>query len=182
MRGDGPVLGHPPGGTTTCPIQEDGKWCDADPSGFLSCTGIVVAFTCWRHGVDIAYAPGSRYTWRTIDLPNQQKERHPMRSPIESHHQTADGKPAGGTTTARGVKVDWQNGPLAVEGQRVEPNGAFVEDVIAIALDRLEYYNSTEFRCRENSLAITKLEEALHWLDHRTRDREARGVEGTHAV
>jgi hypothetical protein len=35
-----------------------------------------------------------------------------------------------------------------------------------------------KFRCRENSLAITKLEEALMWLEKRTADREARKVEG----
>jgi adenylosuccinate synthase len=31
-------------------------------------------------------------------------------------------------------------------------------------------------------LAITKLEEALHWLRHRTTKREKRGVEGTHVI
>jgi hypothetical protein len=106
-----------------------------------------------------------------------------MRSPItQDHHLDENGKPAGGTTEGRGFTIDWQNGPLAVDGQRREPSGAFVEDIIAAALGRIEHYNSTEFRCRENSLAITKLEEALHWLDHRTRDRETRGVEGTHSV
>jgi len=99
---------------------------------------------------------------------------------IQSDHISESGKPAGGTTTGRGIEIRWQNGPLNRDENRVEPNGAFVEGVIAAALDRLEYYNSTEFRCRENSLAITKLEEALHWLQHRTADREARGVEGTH--
>lgn len=106
-----------------------------------------------------------------------------MRSAITEDHRSDDqGRPAGGTTTGRGFEIQWQDGPLAVDGERSEPNGAFVEDVIAAALGRLEYYNSTQFRCRENSLAITKLEEALHWLDHRTRDREARGVEGTHEL
>ena len=105
-----------------------------------------------------------------------------MRQGIESNHVSDEqGRPAGGVTTGRGIEIHWQDGPLSVDGERKEPNGAFVEGVIAAALDRIEYYNSTEFRCRENSLAITKLEEALHWLDHRTRDREERGVEGTHA-
>jgi hypothetical protein len=57
----------------------------------------------------------------------------------------------------------------------------FVEGVIQAALGRLEFYQSTEFRCRENALAITKLEEALHWCQHRTAARESRGVEGIHA-
>jgi len=99
----------------------------------------------------------------------------------ERHTSDDKGRPAGGTTQGRGFTIDWQNGPLQVDGQRLEPNGAFVEDVIAGALGRLQFYQQSEFRCRENSLAITKLEEALHWLDHQTRDRQARGVEGTHA-
>lgn len=67
-------------------------------------------------------------------------------------------------------------------GGKRDPNGAFVEGVIAAAIGRLEHYNSTKFRCRENGLAITKLEEALHWLGHRTADRERRGVEGSHQL
>lgn len=102
---------------------------------------------------------------------------------IESEHRTdARGKPAGGTSRATGIEIEWQNGPLVdpETGERREPNGAFVENVILIAIDRLRYYQSTEFVCRENALALTKLEEALHWLQTRTADREARGVEGTH--
>lgn len=48
---------------------------------------------------------------------------------------------------------------------------------------RMQFYqeaNGGKFRCRENALAITHLEEAGHWLEHRQREREARGVEGTH--
>lgn len=100
----------------------------------------------------------------------------------ESHVVDFYSNPAGGTTSGNGFYIEWQNGPLAVDGVRQEPNGAFVEDVIAAALGRLEFYNSTKFCCRENSLAITKLEEALHWLNHRTADRERRGVEGTHEL
>lgn len=88
------------------------------------------------------------------------------------------GNPTGGFVeqVAEGAKVfliRWQDGPL---GQK-EPNGAFVETVIAAAISRLEFYNSGKFKCRENSLAITKLEEALHWLNARTQDC---GVEGTY--
>ena len=48
--------------------------------------------------------------------------------------------------------------------------------------DRLEHFQNSEFRCRENALAITALEEALLWLRKRTMGRERRGVEGTHIV
>lgn len=104
-----------------------------------------------------------------------------MKQHIDSQHfNDENGNPAGGITTAVGLSVRWQDGPLGRGAERTEPNGAFVETVIAVAIDRLEYYNAGRFRCRENSLAITKLEEALHWLNHRTADREAREVEGTH--
>lgn len=92
----------------------------------------------------------------------------------------ADGNPAGGTVSGVGLQIDWQDGPLGRDADRLVPNGAFVETVIAAALQRIEHYNETQFRCRENSLAITHLEEALHWLQARTAKREARGVEGTH--
>lgn len=111
-----------------------------------------------------------------------------MQQLIEQAHNTDDdGRPAGGFARGTGIEIEWQNGPLAwvqgdTAGGRLEPNGAFVEGVIAAALGRLEYYQSTPFRCRENALAITKLEEALLWLGKRTADRIARGVEGTHEL
>lgn len=98
----------------------------------------------------------------------------------ENHVSDENGRPAGGVTTGTGLHIEWQNGPLAVNGTRLEPNGAFVEGVIKAALGRLEFYQQSEFKCRENALAITKLEEALHWCQHRTANRVARGVEGTH--
>lgn len=105
-----------------------------------------------------------------------------MIQPIESiHTPDANGNPAGGFTMATGLSIHWQEGPLGRGEDRLEPNGAFVETVIFAALDRLNYYQDTQFKCRENALATTKLQEALHWLNHRTADREAREVEGTHA-
>lgn len=91
------------------------------------------------------------------------------------------GNPSGGVTTSLGVSVQWQDGPLQKDGVRQEPNGAFVETIIEIARDRIEFYNDSKFRCRENSIAITKLEEALHWLNARTARRTESGIEGTHS-
>jgi hypothetical protein len=93
-----------------------------------------------------------------------------------------DGNPAGGEVEGIGFVINWQNGPLGRDNDRQRPNGAFVEDVIAAAKQRIEYYQESQFRCRENALAITKLDEALLWLNKRTSDREARKVEGTHSV
>lgn len=109
-----------------------------------------------------------------------------MRQEIKSRHvDDGDGNPAGGVTEGRGIRIDWQDGPLSMGGTRRDPNGAFVEGVIAAVVDRIRYYQTAadgRFACRENALAITKLEEALHWLDHRTADRVERGVEGTHRI
>lgn len=104
-----------------------------------------------------------------------------MRQEIANVHNSDEmGNPAGGHSEGVGIKIDWQNGPLGLGAERKEPNGAFVEGVLTAALQRLQYYQSTQFECRENALAITKIEEALHWLDARTNNRIARGVEGTH--
>ena len=100
---------------------------------------------------------------------------------IEYANHTENGMPAGGYVTGVGLVIKWQNGPLGRGENRKEPNGAFVETVIRAALQRIEYYQASQFACRENALAITKLEEALMWLNKRTANREARNVEGTHA-
>ncbi|ARK28788.1 hypothetical protein [Halalkalibacter krulwichiae] len=73
-------------------------------------------------------------------------------------------------------RIHFQEGPIKENGV----NGVCNEDLIAMVICRLEHFNQTEFRCRENSMAITKLEEALLWLRKRTIGRENRGVEGTH--
>jgi len=86
----------------------------------------------------------------------------------------------GGSVKGVGLSIDWQNGALGRDGDRVEPNGAFVETVIAAAKQRIKSYQETKFKCRTNAIAITKLDEALMWLNKRTQDREARQVEGTH--
>lgn len=96
------------------------------------------------------------------------------------NHTDAQGNPAGGSAIGVGFHINWQSGPLGRDEGRILPNGAFVETVIASVVQRIEYYQGGKFRCRENALALTKLEEALHWLNHRTQSREARAVEGTH--
>lgn len=104
-----------------------------------------------------------------------------MLGPFEAVNNTdPNGNPTGGFAVGIGIRVDWQDGPLGREGDRREPNGAFAETLIAIAIQRIEFYQQSPFACRENALAITKLEESLHWLNHRTKNREQRGVEGLH--
>ena len=73
------------------------------------------------------------------------------------------------------AEVRFQNGPVKEFGV----NGCHQEDLLAIVIDRLESFQDGEFACRENALALTKIQEAIHWLNHRTSDRQQRGVEGT---
>lgn len=106
-----------------------------------------------------------------------------MRNKITSNHWSDEnGNPAGGCTYGNGFAISWQNGPLGRGEDRIQPNGAFVEDVIAAALDRLEYYQSSKFACGHNARAITALHTALGQLHDRTADRESRDVEGTHGT
>jgi len=75
-------------------------------------------------------------------------------------------------------KIAFQNGPIKENGV----NGIANEDLIAIVIDRLQGFQAGDYKCRDNAVAITKLEEALMWLRKRTNEREARGVEGTNKV
>lgn len=71
--------------------------------------------------------------------------------------------------------VQFQKGPM----RENELNGCFMEDLLAIVEDRLKDFQNGNFACRENALALTKIQEAMHWMNHRTADRNERDVEGT---
>lgn len=71
------------------------------------------------------------------------------------------------------ISFNIQNGPV----NEVGVNGCQVDALIETAKIMIEGLNK-KFPCRENFLAITRLKEALHWLDHRKKDREKRNVEG----
>jgi len=75
-------------------------------------------------------------------------------------------------------QIQFQNEPIKENGI----NGCHQEDLIAIVIDRLQHFQAGELCCRENALALTKLEEAMHWLNHRTAERHWRGVEGTNQL
>lgn len=75
-------------------------------------------------------------------------------------------------------RISFQNGPIAEKGV----NGVTQEALLAVVIDRLRAFQAGPFSCRENALALTKIEEAQHWLLHRTRNRMARGVEGKSAA
>jgi len=99
----------------------------------------------------------------------------------ETHFLDASGAPEGGQTYGNGFAIAWQRGPLGRGEDRKAPNGAFVEDVLAAVIGRIECYQDTQFNCQENADALSLCLQALARLQDRTRNREARGVEGTHA-
>lgn len=61
-------------------------------------------------------------------------------------------------------------------------NGVTNEALLAIVIDRLRGFQDGQFKCRDNAVALTHIEEALMWLQRRTRARMVRGVEGTNVV
>ena len=98
-----------------------------------------------------------------------------------------DGNPTGGSTFLNlavepdqpsPLQVLWQDGIVGDDRQ----NGAFVEDVIEVARQRLQFFQASKFRCRENAIALTHIETALAWLDFRTRARLIENVENTYEV
>lgn len=110
----------------------------------------------------------------------KRKENNMLGKYTAKNDKDPDGNPHGGTVVGLGINIEWQKGPLGTGMARKEPNGAFVETVIDAARQRIQFYQDSKFKCRENAIAITKLEEALMWLNKRTAGRDARGVEGTH--
>lgn len=74
-------------------------------------------------------------------------------------------------------EIKFQNGPILEDGV----NGISQEALLAIVIDRLRSFQAGQYSCRENAVALTHAETALMWLQKRTRERVARGVEGTSA-
>jgi hypothetical protein len=66
---------------------------------------------------------------------------------------------------------------LEKEAGQIIHDGTTNEELLEVLVDRITKLNA-KFPCRENSIAITKIQEALHWLEARTKDRVKRGVEG----
>lgn len=75
---------------------------------------------------------------------------------------------------ANSIAFKLQKGPI----REVGVNGCQIDTMIHAAKKIIEGLNDN-FPCRENSMAITKLDEAILWLGKRKADRVARDVEGT---
>ncbi len=72
----------------------------------------------------------------------------------------------------------FQNGPIPEVGT----NGLTHEVLLTILIDRLEGFQNGPFAHPYNADALSSLRSARASLQQRTKDRLARGVEGTHQV
>jgi hypothetical protein len=71
------------------------------------------------------------------------------------------------------VKFTIQSDPIGEVGI----NGCQVLDMLEYTKCLFQSLNDA-FPCRENALTVTKIEEAIHWQEARTKDRLNRQVEG----
>jgi hypothetical protein len=81
-------------------------------------------------------------------------------------------------TPALHSTILFQNGPIPETGV----NGVTHEALLEIVADRLRSFQKGPYACKANACALTKIEEAQHWLQQRTLERMRRNVEGTHIV
>jgi hypothetical protein len=104
-------------------------------------------------------------------------ETSDLRASDNAHHRyviKVSGNDAPDFTPVLTCELVFQNGGL----KEVGANGITDQSLLAIVLDRLRSFNSGQFGCRENSIAITKGEEMLMWMEKRSNDRARRNVEG----
>jgi hypothetical protein len=74
--------------------------------------------------------------------------------------------------------VLFQNGPIA----QVGVNGVTHEALLAIVADRLRSFQAGPYHSEDNAAALAHINAAQAALQKRTRERMARGVEGTHTI
>lgn len=72
------------------------------------------------------------------------------------------------------ITLSFQDGPIQPYGE----NGTTNEEIIRLLIERLESLNGI-MASPYNESALNNLQLALNALENRTRERQARGVEGT---
>lgn len=70
-------------------------------------------------------------------------------------------------------------------GDKADPikprqEGLFTETLLQVCKTYLESVNVGELASRDTSMAITKIDEALMWINKRAEDRKLREVQGTY--
>lgn len=97
------------------------------------------------------------------------------------NHFDENGNPAGGYAHGVGFCVSWQDGPRAKQpdGTLAPANGAFVEDLLVAATQRLAFFQSSKFVHPANAEAIRLINTAIETLAERANERANRGVLGS---
>lgn len=116
---------------------------------------------------------------------NEYREKYNINPNFVADNATDnEGNPSGGNVRSQGVIIDWQDGPRGKGdgGQLAAPNGAFVEDIIFAAKQRLEFFQRSKFEHAANAKAIDALQEALDALVSRSSERAKSGKLGSHQV
>ncbi len=98
-----------------------------------------------------------------------------LRNLNKEKQEAMDGSPSKIGDEAGYIHIKFQCGPVQEHGV----NGTSIENVLDLLKQRLEGFQKGPFRCRTNAVAITKIEEAIMWLEERTKQRVAQDVEGT---
>ena len=108
-------------------------------------------------------------------------ESNPM---ICRNYTDGDGNPAGGYAHGRGVTVVWQDGPRGKkpDGTLSANNGAFVEDALVAAWQRLNFFQQSKFAHDDNAEAMQYIQRALGALQRRAKERASHGVQRQNAV
>lgn len=116
-----------------------------------------------------------------MQIITQQAQSNPIRV---SNHTDENGNPTGGYAHGTGLCIAWQDGPRGkAEGGTMAPaNGAFVEDALVAARQRLQFFQESKFKCEANGEAIRCIDAALDALERRAKERAARGTQGQHLV
>lgn len=84
-----------------------------------------------------------------------------------------------GIEDGEGLKIYFCKGNKLNEND-YRQEGLFTETLIQLAKEYLESVNVGELSSRETSMAITKLDEALMWINKRSEDRILRGVQSSY--
>lgn len=107
-------------------------------------------------------------------------------NPITCHNyiDAATGNPESGYAHGVGMSITWQHGPRGknADGTLAAANGAFVEDAILAARQRLNHFQNTKFAHQDNADAIECLDRAIDCLRRRAKARAERGVLGLNIV
>ena len=84
-----------------------------------------------------------------------------------------------GLVDGAGLIIDLCRGNKADE-EAHRQEGVFTETLLQVCKQYLEGVNKGELASRDTSMAITKIDEALMWIQKRADDRKLREVQGTY--